>query len=636
VIQINGLSFSYGAQTIFEDTSLTIDDCRNGLVGRNGSGKSTFFNLISGSLRPESGTISVSNSAKIAYLRQEMAFEDVEMLPHEFVLNSISFYNEYNLLLRELEESKNPDTSLLHRFSDVEAVFNAHNGYRLKEDVIKVLGSLGFKKESKKKIYELSYGFKMRLLLAKLLLDESEVLLLDEPTNHLDLPSIKFVESYLKKIDKLCILVSHDRAFLDSVCERTLELNNRKIKKYNGNYSFYKQQREMNIMQTERERENLLSEKARLEEMISRIKDNVKKVNIASSRQKFVDKIDEKLSSLEDFSRKDVTFMRRDEVLRSDIGIKAEIKEKRYDREKILDEIEVTVRPDDRIFLIGANGYGKSTLLRILARRDENFTGWVRNNDNLKLLYFDFDRIAQLKDETTVLDFIYTDGVDNFKAKQLLGMMLFTEDDYEKKIKVLSGGERVRLFLTKLFCASFNFVILDEPTNYLDIETIDVFIEWLRGLKSGFIIVTHNEYLLKSLEKVNVWRIEDRRLKVHFGNYNDYKYFEAKRADEESSEDEPAEREERKKPSDAKRERQQIIEKRSEINKQLKVLEKEIEMLEEEKKELYSKINAGDSYKLGGELKRISERIKQIERILQTMYDRWNKLIDGMPELDGD
>ncbi|MDD3803350.1 MAG: ATP-binding cassette domain-containing protein, partial [bacterium] len=375
MIQINNLSFSYGAQTIFSDTSLTIDDCKNGLVGRNGSGKSTFFNLVSGNLIPEDGNISISNSGKIAYLKQAMSFDDVDMLPHEFVLSNIAFYNNYNALLEKLENTESPDLELLHEFSEVESVFNNHNGYKLKEDVIQVLESLGFKKEANKRIFELSYGFKMRLFLAKLLLDESEILLLDEPTNHLDLPSIKFVEEYLKRIKKLCIIVSHDRAFLDSVCERTLELNNKKIKKYNGNYSFFKNQKEAAILQTEKERENLMGEKARLEEMIARIKDNVKKVNIASSRQKFVDKIDDKLGSLEDFSKKEVSFLRRDEVLRSDIGFKVEIKEKSYDKQRILEDIEVVVRPTDRIFLIGANGYGKSTLLRIIASRDSNFTG---------------------------------------------------------------------------------------------------------------------------------------------------------------------------------------------------------------------------------------------------------------------
>ncbi|PIP14310.1 MAG: hypothetical protein COX48_01555, partial [bacterium (Candidatus Stahlbacteria) CG23_combo_of_CG06-09_8_20_14_all_34_7] len=487
-----------------------------------------------------------------------------------------------------------------------------------------------------KRIYELSYGFKMRLFLATILLDESEILLLDEPTNHLDLPSMKFMEEYLKRINKLCIIVSHDRAFLDSVCERTLELNNKKIKKYNGNYSFFKNQKEATIIQTEKERENLTIEKARLEEMIARIKENVKKVNIASSRQKFVEKIDKKLECLEDFSKKEVSFIRRDESLRSDIGFKIEIKEKRYDKEKLLEDIEVAIKPMDRIFLIGANGYGKSTLLRIIASHDSNFIGKVKKNEKIKLLYFDFDKIAQLKDETTVLDFIYTDGVDNFKAKQLLGMMLFSDKDYEKKIKVLSGGEKVRLYLTKLYCSSFNFMILDEPTNYLDIETVDVLIEWLKGLKSGFVIVTHNEYLLKSLENVHLWRIEDRRLKIHFGNYNDFKFFEGKNRENNVKSEIQQKKIRKPKGYDAKRERQMLIEKRSAINKQLKLLEKEIEIFESEKKDLYKKMTAEDSYKMGSDLKIISDRVKQLERMLKTMYDKWNGLIDEMPELGDD
>ena len=636
MISINNLSFSYGAQRIFSNTSLIIDNCKNGLVGSNGSGKSTFFNLISGKLVPDNGNISFSSSGKTAYLMQEMAFEDLDILPYEFVLNNISYYVNYNNLLKELESMENPDIDIIHSFSEVEVVFNNHNGYKIKEDVLQVLKSLGFKKELNKRIYELSYGFKMRLFLATILLDESEILLLDEPTNHLDLPSMKFMEEYLKRINKLCIIVSHDRAFLDSVCERTLELNNKKIKKYNGNYSFFKNQKEATIIQTEKERENLTIEKARLEEMIARIKENVKKVNIASSRQKFVEKIDKKLECLEDFSKKEVSFIRRDESLRSDIGFKIEIKEKRYDKEKLLEDIEVAIKPMDRIFLIGANGYGKSTLLRIIASHDSNFIGKVKKNEKIKLLYFDFDKIAQLKDETTVLDFIYTDGVDNFKAKQLLGMMLFSDKDYEKKIKVLSGGEKVRLYLTKLYCSSFNFMILDEPTNYLDIETVDVLIEWLKGLKSGFVIVTHNEYLLKSLENVHLWRIEDRRLKIHFGNYNDFKFFEGKNRENNVKSEIQQKKIRKPKGYDAKRERQMLIEKRSAINKQLKLLEKEIEIFESEKKDLYKKMTAEDSYKMGSDLKIISDRVKQLERMLKTMYDKWNGLIDEMPELGDD
>jgi len=636
MISINNLSFSYGAQRIFSNTSLIIDNCKNGLVGSNGSGKSTFFNLISGKLVPDNGNISFSSSGKTAYLKQEMAFEDLDILPYEFVLNNISYYVDYNNLLKQLESMENPDPDIIHSFSEVELVFNNHNGYKIKEDVLQVLKSLGFKKELNKRIYELSYGFKMRLFLATILLDESEILLLDEPTNHLDLPSMKFMEEYLKRINKLCIIVSHDRAFLDSVCERTLELNNKKIKKYNGNYSFFKNQKEATIIQTEKERENLTIEKARLEEMIARIKENVKKVNIASSRQKFVEKIDKKLECLEDFSKKEVSFIRRDESLRSDIGFKIEIKEKRYDKEKLLEDIEVAIKPMDRIFLIGANGYGKSTLLRIIASHDSNFIGKVKKNEKIKLLYFDFDKIAQLKDETTVLDFIYTDGVDNFKAKQLLGMMLFSDKDYEKKIKVLSGGEKVRLYLTKLYCSSFNFMILDEPTNYLDIETVDVLIEWLKGLKSGFVIVTHNEYLLKSLENVHLWRIEDRRLKIHFGNYNDFKFFEGKNRENNVKSEIQQKKIRKPKGYDAKRERQMLIEKRSAINKQLKLLEKEIEIFESEKKDLYKKMTAEDSYKMGSDLKIISDRVKQLERMLKTMYDKWNGLIDEMPELGDD
>lgn len=628
MISITNLKFEYGAQTVFENVTTTIDSRINALVGRNGSGKTTLFKLISGELTPSGGSVSVPRGRSIGYLKQEFDFPDMDMRTGDYILSQIGYYNRYNSLLQRMQ-NENPTDELLHRFADAEEIFNRKGGYSLKERMSMVLENLGFQSEDAR-IRELSYGYRMRALLAKLLMEENDILLLDEPTNHLDLPSIKWLESYLNLYSGMILLVSHDRSFLDNVCTATVEIHSKDIRKYAGNYTFYRGVKEARDEQNRKERESLIDEAKRLQEMVARIKGNVKKAKIASSRQKNLDKIMEKVDTFEEERSSSVKLRGMQSVLRSKIAMEASIREKRYERESVLNDIELTVESGERIFLIGANGRGKSTLLRILSKTDNSFDGEVKHNENLEMLYFDFDKIAQLKDDRTVLDFIYTDGMTEHESKTLLGMMLFREDDYDKKISVLSGGEKVRLYLAKLFCQKFNFLILDEPTNYLDIETVEVLIDWLKEVKTGFIIVTHNEYLLKSIERANIWSIKEGRLLVHYGNYNDYLYY----SNVKTAVPAKAEVQAAVKQPEKIHDRQSIINRRIELNKKIKKVEREVEELETEKRELFEKLSDTDSYKSGEIIKESSARFRAVEGRLEKLYKEWEEYIDSMPELE--
>jgi len=629
MISIVNLKFEYGIQTIFEDVTTTIDGKVNALVGRNGSGKTTLFKLIASEINPTAGSIIIPKSKTIGYLKQEFDFPNLDMSVGDYILSQIAFYNRYNELLHRIQ-TENSSEDLLHKFADAETEFNNKNGYSLQEKMKTVLQNLGFASD-KLKIRELSYGYRMRALLAKLLMEENDILLLDEPTNHLDLPSIKWLESFLTLYPGMIILVSHDRAFLDNVCTSTIEIALRGVRKYSGNYTFYRGVKQARDEQSEKEKEGLIEEAKRLEELVSRIKGNVKKAKIASSRQKNLDKIMEKVNSFESEITSKVKLRGMQSTLKSRIAMEALINDKTYDKESILNNIEMKVEPDERIFLIGANGRGKSTLLRILAGTDRAFDGEVKHNESLEMLYFDFDKIAQLKDEKKVLDLIYSDGMTEHESKALLGMMMFHEDDYEKKISVLSGGEKVRLYLAKLFCQKFNFLILDEPTNYLDIETVEVLIDWLKNIQTGFIIVTHNEYLLKSVEKSNIWTIKEGRLLIHYGNYNDFVYYSSQKDAASASFKNPVLQVKR---DGKKLDRQSVINKRIEINREIKRVEKEVEILESEKKLLFEKLSDMKSYKSGEQIKESSNRFKAVEVRLEYLYRQWEEFIESMPELE--
>lgn len=631
MITLNNINFSYGARKIFDNAGASIDETANALTGRNGTGKTTLFNIITGNITPQSGEIIITKGHTVGYLQQEMHISDSSQQPVEFVLGNIEFYNRYNKMLKELESGRN-DSAFLERFADTQERYNLREGYLLPEKTREVLTSLGFDDEIEKSISELSYGFRMRLFLAKLLLEKNDILLLDEPTNHLDLPSIKWLETYLKDYKGLLLIVSHDRSFLDNVCTQTIELNKAKLRKFKGNYSFFINEKEKELEHEQKEMENLLQKKETLERFIERFKAKNTKASAARSKAKVLDKVNDKLDEFDFSKSKTVKFMNKETALRSKTALQVHIESKIYDTYPVIEDTDISIAPDQRIFLIGANGRGKSTLLRIIAEADRDFEGEIKKHENLNVLYFDFDSISRMQSDTTVLDFIFAAAETEYQAKSLLGMMLFSEDDYSKRISVLSGGEKVRLYMTKLFTETFNFIILDEPTNYLDIETIEIFIEWLRRLRTGFIIVTHNEYLLEKVRDSEIWTIENRRVRMHFCNYSSYSgtgYAPEKQ--------EPVE--EAVQTSDfkqKKRDRQEKINARIEINKKIQQIEAHIEKLEHERTELYATMSSPDLFEKhkGNEIAAMKDRINEVEYEIAEMYREWDVLTESMPDLE--
>ncbi len=631
MITINSLSLSHGIRVLFDKAGIVFEDGKTALVGRNGSGKTTLFNIITNNSEKDNGEIILSADTRIGYLRQEMDIEDSPLKPVEFVLKEIDYYNKYTEMLEQIKHIEKPSDRLLNNIAVYEEDFRHNAGYSLPERTEKMLISLGFSKHIDKQVRELSYGYRMRLLLTKLLLEDNNMLFLDEPTNHLDLPSIKWFEQYLLNSKKNAIIVSHDREFLDTLCTRTIEISRQKLNKFKGNYSFYKIEKEKIIEKEKQELRNLLEQEKQLIAFISKWKAKESKVAMAQSREKILVKVRNRINNIHIIREKDARFNYNNvEVIKSKTGINGIIEDKSYDKTNVLRNVEIDINPVKKIFLIGRNGVGKSTLVRILAGNDEKYNGNIRYNESLKLLYFDFDSISKLPGSETVLSFIQNDEPSEFRAKTLLGMMMFGGDDYDKKIRVLSGGEKIRLYLTKLFISKFNYIILDEPTNYLDIDTIDIFIKWLEGLKTGFIIVSHNEYLLKSVKSDEMWEINNGKLHIHFGNYRDYiSYQKNLIVDYEEKSFLPINK------INKKSNRQQIVNKRIEINKKIKDIEEQISQLENERDEIFKMLTDTDIYKKDSEnVRKNRKREREITLLLEALYHDWNKLIESMPILD--
>ncbi len=637
MITINNLTFSHGITTIFNEANTVFEDGKTALVGRNGSGKTTLFNMIAGEMRDFQGDIIKTGSSRIGYLKQEMKIEESILMPVEFLLNNIDYYYKYNDLMKKIENMNKPDFATLNRLSLYEEEYRHMEGYSLNERAYRMLSALGFAEHMNKSVHALSYGFKMRLMLAKILLEDNNMLLLDEPTNHLDLPSIKWLEAFLQSTNKSAVIVSHDRAFLDAICMKTVELSGTKLISYKGNYTFYKEEKKKFTEKMEMELKNLKEEERQLIAFINKWKAKNTKVAMAHSREKVLSKVRDKMKGIQIIYEKDVKFSYHNvEILRSRKGIKGNIIEKAYNKKQILSNLSLDIAPQKKIFLIGKNGIGKSTLVRILAQNDDEYAGNLEYNDGLNMLFFDFDRISQLPSDDTVLSFIQHLEPNEFRAKSLLGMMLFNADDYDKPVGVLSGGEKVRLYMCRLFISKFNFVVLDEPTNYLDIDTIDIFIKWLEGLKCGFIIVSHNEYLLRAVHADEMWAIENGKLNIHYGDYNDLIASGEYRDNYEQKENRISITSEPNNPVRARKEnRQDLINKRISVNREIGNTEKQISAYEIEREEIFNMLKDVSLYRKDPQkVKLLRQREKEIGGKLDCLYEKWNQLVEEKPELD--
>ena len=531
MIAINNLTFEIGARALYDEANWHIKPGdKTGLIGANGTGKTTLLKLIVGDAKPTSGTISMSKDIKIGYLNQDLlSYQSDKSILHvamEAFTRQNQLHAEIEILLNKLETDYSED--ILHKLSDKQHEFENLDGYSIEFKAHEILAGLGFSEEDQKRqLGEFSGGWRMRVMLAKILLQTPDILLLDEPTNHLDLPSIKWLETYLLAFEGSIVIVSHDRWFLDKVINRTVETRKGKLTVYAGNYSFYLEEKSLRGEIQKGEFKNQQQKIKQEEQLINRFRAKASKAKLAQSRIKMLDKM-ERVEDVDD-ENPSVNFSFKFSKQSGRHVIRMEDVSKAYPSNVILDHTDAVIEKGDKIALIGANGRGKSTLLRIIAGV-ESFEGECITGHNVSETFFAQHQLESLHLENAILEELqaFAPKHTDTELRSILGSFLFTGDDVFKKIKVLSGGEKSRVALAKALTADANFLILDEPTNHLDMQSVNILIQALNQFEGTFIVVSHDRYLLDNVAN-KIWFIEDHKIKIYPGTYAEYEEWQSKR-----------------------------------------------------------------------------------------------------------
>jgi ATP-binding cassette subfamily F protein 3 len=531
MISINNLTFLIGSRALYDDANWHIKPGdRAGLIGANGTGKSTLLKIIVGEYAPSSGSVSMSKDLKIGYLNQDLLSYDSH---HSILHVAMEAFERQNQLHDEIEELlKKIETDyseeVLFKLSDKQQEFEALDGYNIEYRANEILAGLGFSTADQlRPLNTFSGGWRMRVMLAKILLQTPDILLLDEPTNHMDLPSIKWLENYLMGFEGAIVIVSHDRYFLDKIVNRTVESRKGKLNVYAGNYSFYVEEKSLRGEIQKGEFKNQQAKIKQEERLIERFKAKASKAKMAQSRMKALDKM-ERVDDVDD-DNPTVNFAFKFSKPSGRHVVRIENATKHYPNVHILQNAEAVIEKGDKIALIGANGKGKSTLLRMIAGT-EKFEGMCETGHNVTTTFFAQHQLESLHLDNAILSELqaFAPKHTDTELRGILGCFLFTGDDVFKKIKVLSGGEKSRVALAKSLTTDSNFLILDEPTNHLDIQSVNILIQALQQFEGTFIAVSHDRYFLDNVAN-KIWFIEEEQIKQYPGTYAEYEEWNSKR-----------------------------------------------------------------------------------------------------------
>lgn len=639
MIAINNLTFEIGARALYDEANWHIKPGEKiGLIGANGTGKTTLLKMIVGEYKPTSGTISMAKDLTMGYLNQDLlSYSSEKNILHvamEAFERQNQLHDEIEALLKKLETDYSED--LLHKLSDKQHEFELLDGYNIEYKAHEILAGLGFSEaDTHRKLSEFSGGWRMRVMLAKILLQAPDILLLDEPTNHLDLPSIQWLEDYLKAFEGAIIIVSHDRWFLDKVINRTVESRKGKLTVYAGNYSFYLEEK---ALREEIQRGEFKNQQAKIkqeERLIERFRAKASKAKMAQSRIKALDKL-ERVDDVDD-DNPTVNFTFRFSKQSGRHVVTLEHINKSYPGLEILQDAEGLIEKGDKIALIGANGKGKSTLLRIIAGTDTEFSGKRENGHNVTQTFFAQHQLESLHLENQILQELqaFAPKHTETELRTILGSFLFTGDDVFKKIKVLSGGEKSRVALAKALTADANFLILDEPTNHLDMASVNILIQALQQYEGTIIVVSHDRYFLDNVAN-KIWFIEDKKLKSYPGTYVEYEEWRSKRKLEQKNAPAPQPKKEEKKPEPAKQQQpsndksQQL----KKLNQELARMEEQIAAMEKTLKQLETQLADDTLYNDATKSKAVTHEYDQKKLELGALQLKWEALAEQIMELE--
>ncbi|MGI6704846.1 MAG: ABC-F family ATP-binding cassette domain-containing protein [Clostridia bacterium] len=637
VLSLQHIEKSYGVQKVLEDISFIVREKQHlGLVGSNGAGKSTLFKIIAGELPADKGQVFYGKDTTLGYLPQEKAI-DSQLTIWEELLRVFQPVLDMEMRLRDMEKEmgylheQDPQAyeKLLKEYSHLSDLFEKMGGYSYRSSILGVLTGLGFSREQiDQPIYQLSGGQKTRIALAKLLLQKPDPLLLDEPTNHLDLEAIQWLEGYLSSYDGAIIVISHDRYFLDHVCDSIADLENMKITVYAGNYTAFQAKKRARMedltKQYELQQEEIKRQKAIIERYRSFNRE--KSIRAAESREKALNRMElverpfqeQQISFSFDIRQKSG----KDVLQVTDLS-------KSFDGQPLFRNVSFSLRAGDRVALLGPNGVGKTTLFRILLQRIPWNEGDIKYGSNVQIGYYDQEQ-ADLSPEKTVLEEVWDahSRLTQTEVRNALAAFLFQGDDVFRPISTLSGGEKGRVSLVKLMLARDNFLLLDEPTNHLDIQSKEKLEEALQDYPGTILAISHDRYFINKIAN-RVFILTKDGIQEYLGNYDDYleklKQRQTSEETDETVKTKTAIKEERRKEREERQQRKQIRERIQALEASIAQTEAAIAELEEEmcKPEVFS--NPDTSQKIQAEY-------RQKQNDLEELYREWEKALEEYEE----
>ncbi len=646
LLSIQNVSFHFGSRAILEDASWQIGPGeRIGLVGPNGAGKSTLLRLITGTYTPDGGVINKPKDVTLGFFNQDLlSFSTNESI---LAVGMTAFEKakalevEMEKLLHQLE-SKPDDAGLLDKYSHALHDYEVAGGYEMEHRTAEVLEGLGFTTEDLKRPYnEFSGGWRMRVLLAKMMLQAPDILLLDEPTNHLDLPSIEWLERYLISYPGSVVIVSHDRYFLDRMVTKIVEVFQRDLVGYSGNYEFYQREKAERMVLQQRAFENQQDYIRQQERFVERFRAKATKAAQAQSALKRLDKLERIEAPDASVPVMNINF----DVATTPGKIITELKgvSKSFGSNVILKNATAEILRGDKIALVGANGKGKSTLLRIITGR-EQFTGDRKWGHNVEESFYAQHQLESLNVEDTLLGELKGagSGKTEMELRGLLGAFLFAGDDVFKKIKVLSGGEKARVALAKVIAARSNFLLLDEPTNHLDMQSVEMLIDALNQYEGTFITVSHDRYFISQTAN-KIWEIVDGEIKEFVGTYEEWVTFKAEREKREQAANaaapkpKPVEKKPELKPEKPRRsdeELRSLRKEHSKAQKQFEKLEADRNALKQKTAALEAQLGDPAVYADGKKFASLDAEYRDAAAKLQAAEAAYDKAFEAVMELE--
>ncbi len=622
MLVLNNISFDFGGRYLYHDAFWHIKPNQKiGLIGANGTGKSTLLRIINGEYTLTGGEITGRKDLTVGFLNQDLlSYESdksildvaLEVFERENIL-----HQKIEKILKQLETEHGEE--LLNELFFLQSEFESLDGYNITHRAESILEGLGFSTtDLQRPLKEFSGGWRMRVMLARMLLKKPSLLMLDEPTNHLDLPSIQWLEKYLQDYDGTFILVSHDRYFLDRTINMIAEVANEKINLYPGNFTNYLEQKSLRDELQQRKFENQEKYIKEQQKLIDRFKAKASKAKMAQSRMKMLDRM-EKVEAVSG-PASTMRLSLQVETQPGKVVFEGHHLNKNYGELEIFKNSHFTIERGDKIALIGANGKGKSTLLRMIAGT-EKADGEIKEGYNVKTSFYAQHQLESLNIENDLMRElqIFAPLETDQRIRSILGAFLFNRDDVFKKIRVLSGGEKARVALAKLILSKANFLLLDEPTNHLDMQSVEILTDVLLDYEGSFVVVSHDRFFVEQIAN-KIWFIENNQLKEYPGTYEEYEHWaERKKSEKRTEEKQVAAKPVAPKVQAEPEQKKQLLN----LEKEVKKLEAELAVAKKQRNDLMEQLGNESNYNDSSKIKQLQKEFDESEKQFNKLHSLW-------------